>query len=413
MSYNNDPFNSYNDSFDDGFGGSKSLSTTSSRNRKRKKKQKMMVVIIAIVLVVALVGVGAFFFLNRDAGSGDDPGFEPVKTEDNGSVVTGGSGRNAMDTPDLADYVAERTVTVKVTGAGFTATGSGFFIDDNGTIVTNFHVIDGAESMEVAVADGGSYTVEKVIDFDIHHDVAIIQVDLSGNPYLEIAQEEVRTGEQVYAIGSSLGILDGTFSDGIVSNTNRNWGVMQCIQTTAPITNGNSGGPLVNVYGEVVGINTWGYSSGQNLNFAVRIDTLDMLAKDKNFNMSQYREWYRKETMRSYMAYNYASKKYEQTMINTYQYITGQDCAYSALNWDLKNMVQGYDEDYGIFLYAYNAENFDQYTDYLNNTGFEYIDSGEDRSGTLYLYYNDHTGYYVKFCVTYDDALLILEAYCQ
>ena len=88
-----------------------------------------------------------------------------------------------MNPADLAEYVSERTVTINVEGEnGYSSVGSGFFIDDQGTLVTCYHVIDAAESISVHVSDGGNYDVSKIVDFSVLHDIAILTVDRTGNP---------------------------------------------------------------------------------------------------------------------------------------------------------------------------------------------------------------------------------------
>ena len=168
-------------------------------------------------------------------------------------------------------------VTVIEPGGDFYHIGSGFFIDDQGTMVTNYHVIDGTITGEVTTKDGSSYDIVAVKDYDEGLDLAILEVDITGNPFLRISDEDVVTGETVYAMGSSQG-LTGTFSDGIVSTASRDMEGVHCIQITAPISQGNSGGPLVNIYGEVVGINSMSLVDGQNLNFAIDVDELDKLS---------------------------------------------------------------------------------------------------------------------------------------
>lgn len=154
--------------------------------------------------------------------------------------------------------------------------GSGFFIDDEGTMLTNYHVMEGAHSAEVTTADGVKHSVESVLGFDPAIDLAMIRVDVTDNTFLMLSEERVRTGETVYAIGSSLG-LTSTFSDGIVSTASRDYDGVRYIQTTAPISHGNSGGPLVNTHGWVVGINTMSAAEGQNLNFALDIQEVENL----------------------------------------------------------------------------------------------------------------------------------------
>ena len=98
--------------------------------------------------------------------------------------------------------------------------GSGFFIDDQGTLVTNYHVIDESISGEIALLDGSKCDIVAVLGYDPVLDVAILKADISGNPYLRLAENGVTTGETIYALGSSEG-LTSTFSTGIVSASAR------------------------------------------------------------------------------------------------------------------------------------------------------------------------------------------------
>lgn len=165
--------------------------------------------------------------------------------------------------------------------------GTGFFINDHGEIVTNYHVIDGASTATVITLDGKTHQIEKVIDFSSDIDIALLSINLQGNAWLEAETTDVKTGDPVYALGSSLG-LTNTFSDGIVSFANHEENGVKYIQTTAPISSGNSGGPLVNSFGKVVGINTWGYQNGQNINFAIAISELEKLNDPKNLPVSYF-----------------------------------------------------------------------------------------------------------------------------
>ncbi|MBQ9748266.1 MAG: trypsin-like peptidase domain-containing protein [Clostridia bacterium] len=161
--------------------------------------------------------------------------------------------------------------------------GSGFFIDEDGLLITNYHVIEDAREIEVKLSDETVYTVTRVVGYDKEMDIAILKADTKGKKvaYLEISSALPTVGEAVYAIGSSLG-LTGTFSSGIVSYVNRTVdgaeGV-KFIQTTTPISSGNSGGPLVNEKGYVIGINSASYTEGQNLNLAIEISQYKTLNK--------------------------------------------------------------------------------------------------------------------------------------
>lgn len=299
--------------------------------------------------------------------------------------------RKQMDVTDLAEYAQARTVTITAEGAGV---GTGFFIDDEGTVVTCYHVIDGATGISVKAMDEASYEVKSIVDFNETQDIAVLKVDIAGNDYFKLCQEAPKTGENVYAIGSSLGELEGTFSDGIVSTVSRKIGQINCVQTTAPISSGNSGGPLVNVYGEVIGINAFSYTSGENLNLAVEIGTLEQLAMDKNWSISQFKEWYDKETHRSYFIYSVTEDEFVRSTVHTYQTVTGRECVVSTDGFEEIDLIlgdTGYKEGCLVYFYEYHVDEFDAYTQYLNSIGYEYDSREEYDGGTSYFYINEFT----------------------
>jgi 2-alkenal reductase len=146
--------------------------------------------------------------------------------------------------------------------------GSGFFADELGHVITNAHVVDGAQELSVVLQDGTQVPAE-LIGADDLVDVAIIQVDLpSGTTVPGIAafgnSDALRPGEEVVAIGNALGEFPNTVSEGTVNGTDRAFpgmgGLSTYVQHDAEIWHGNSGGPLLNLRGEVVGINTAGIS---------------------------------------------------------------------------------------------------------------------------------------------------------
>ena len=148
--------------------------------------------------------------------------------------------------------------------------GSGFFADELGHVITNAHVVDGAKELKVILQDGTQAPAE-LIGADSLVDVAVIQVDLpSGTSIPGIAafgdSDALRSGEEVVAIGNALGEFPNTVSQGTVNGTDRSFpgvGVPSTfVQHDAEIWHGNSGGPLLNLRGEVVGINTAGISDG-------------------------------------------------------------------------------------------------------------------------------------------------------
>jgi serine protease Do len=153
--------------------------------------------------------------------------------------------------------------------------GSGFIIDRDGYIVTNNHVVDGADTINVVLKDETEYPA-KVIGRDPLTDIALIKIDANGNlPTVALgSSDDLKVGEWVTAIGSPFG-LQYTVTAGIVSAKGRAIGsgpYDDFIQTDASINPGNSGGPLINMNGEVVGINTMIIAGGQGIGFAIPID---------------------------------------------------------------------------------------------------------------------------------------------
>lgn len=150
-------------------------------------------------------------------------------------------------------------VAEQITGA---AVGTGVIMSADGYIITNAHVLAGADSCWIALDTGKTYDA-RLVGYDADEDIAVLRaVDAQDLPVAEFGDSEmVAVGDDVYAIGNPLGIeLRGTLTDGIISAINRDVMIdgitLTVLQTTAEMNNGNSGGPLINRYGQVVGINT-------------------------------------------------------------------------------------------------------------------------------------------------------------
>jgi S1-C subfamily serine protease len=175
-------------------------------------------------------------------------------------------------------------------------TGSGFIVDEAGHVITNAHVVAGAEELTVALADGTEVPAT-LVGSDALLDVAILELDLpAGESVPSIVtfgdSSSLRSGEQVVAIGNALGSFPNTVSEGTVNATDRSFpsegGLTTWIQHDAEIWHGNSGGPLLNLRGEVVGINTAGIGSGMmgadsgsaDMAFAVEGNTVCQAAAD-------------------------------------------------------------------------------------------------------------------------------------
>jgi len=155
-----------------------------------------------------------------------------------------------------------------------TGQGSGFFISPDGYAVTNNHVVDGADKVEVTTDDGKTYSA-KVIGTDARTDVALIKVEGGSNfPFAKLSESKPRIGDWVLAVGNPFG-LGGTVTAGIVSASGRDIGngpYDDFIQIDAPVNKGNSGGPAFNTEGEVMGVNTAIYSpSGGSVGIAFSI----------------------------------------------------------------------------------------------------------------------------------------------
>ena len=153
--------------------------------------------------------------------------------------------------------------------------GSGFIVSSDGIVLTNAHVVDGADEVIVTLTDKREFKA-KIIGIDTRTDVAVVKIEGSGFPSVKIGDvTKLRPGEWVMAIGSPFG-LDNTVTAGIVSAKQRETGdFLQLIQTDVAINPGNSGGPLLNLRGEVIGINSQIYSrSGgyMGISFAIPID---------------------------------------------------------------------------------------------------------------------------------------------
>src|SRR5262249_10229246 len=157
--------------------------------------------------------------------------------------------------------------------------GSGFIIDRDGHILTNYHVIADARQVEVTLHNRKKYHA-RLVGSDRSHDLAIIQIKAPDlNPMTLGDSKGLQVGQKVYAIGNPFG-LSGTLTSGIVSSIRQvqepdGVTIQEAIQTDAAINPGNSGGPLLNSHGEVIGINTMiASNSGQNagIGFAIPIN---------------------------------------------------------------------------------------------------------------------------------------------
>ena len=278
--------------------------------RKEKKSRKGAV---ALVLCCALVGGGCGVggaFLGNSLASRNQP--TTVYSDGVSTIMKGVRETSTLQVQQIDSseeltgaevYAANVNSTVGIvtslvttnfwgqqtTGA---AAGSGFVFSDDGYILTNYHVVEGATSITVSTYDGTSYDA-KLIGYDESNDVAVLKIDATGlTPVVIGDSDKLNVGDNVVAIGNPLGELTFSETSGIVSALNRevtmsNNTTMDLIQTDCAINSGNSGGALFNMHGEVVGITNAKYSSSSsssgasidNIGFAIPINQVYGIVK--------------------------------------------------------------------------------------------------------------------------------------
>ena len=237
------------------------------------KKQR----IISIIAILTMAIVLSFVFVACNKTDGKDPGdkdlIEPPKKELSASEIY------RQVNPSVAFVLIENL-------SGYSS-GSGFFIDSNGTLITNYHVIDDGLSGAIQLYDGTVATIDSVIGYDKNLDIAILSTSAKNTSPVKIADSIIQVGETVYAIGYpeafKLGFSSSTFTSGMVS-MNRSIEGYSYIQSTVNITHGNSGGALINKYGEVVGITTSGitYANIDYMNLSIPIQRIDTVSRTAN-----------------------------------------------------------------------------------------------------------------------------------
>lgn len=267
--------------------------TNSSRPRRDRRLAGVLAATVlsasvaSVATVGVLVGTGVV-----DGGSGVD-----ATTAGIVNTATPAPSARTITGSDAVVAVAEAaspavvTITVESAGSGgfgpmsmpSTGVGSGFVFDADGLILTNEHVVEGDGSITVTFQDGTELT-GTVVATDTEHDLAVVQVDATGLPTLEIGDSSaLQVGQLVVAIGSPLGTFTETVTSGILSATGRTIEVGDgfsrrtttmtgLLQTDAAINSGNSGGPLLDSSGAVIGVNVAVATSAQGIGFAVPID---------------------------------------------------------------------------------------------------------------------------------------------
>ena len=265
--------------------------------KKGGKKNSAALKMTALALSCALLGgaAGAGVMWAAGGSSGNTAEVQVSSREPVEVKQVAVDGQTKMT--DAENYAANVNSVVSINCSATTnyfgqtvenaSSGSGFVLTEDGYIVTNHHVIDGATSVKVTLYSGETYDAT-VIGSDEDYDIAVIKINATGLQAVTVGDSDsLNVGDHVLAVGNPLGELTFSMSGGMVSSVNRPINVdgtpFNMIQTDASINPGNSGGPLFNEYGEVVGIVSAKYSSYSNetvegLGFAIPInDVMSML----------------------------------------------------------------------------------------------------------------------------------------
>ena len=270
----------------------------------RRNRRKGLWIFLACLLVIA-AAAGAAWLWNRSQPprrDGFDYYYDEWESQEYREIIIPthpyGQGAVLAVEPDHGPELTAQEVYRRVNPSVVTVVaqlkdgaslGTGVIFTEDGYILTNYHVLEGGSDCTIYLENDHSYAA-KYVAGDADSDLAVLKTDLTGLPAAQFGDSEKLTvGDKVYAIGNPLGYeLRGTLTDGIVSAINRDVWVdgrtMTLIQTNAALNSGNSGGPLINQYGQVVGINTIkmssSYSNIEGLGFAIPSSTIRRLVND-------------------------------------------------------------------------------------------------------------------------------------
>ena len=244
-----------------------------------KTASNILIAVVAAVLAAALcLGLGYGALTSGLITLPTSNSLSNVSSNKSGSGSATAKSGEAPDWQTVASDVSGSVVSIQTALSNGTAKGSGAIIDTEGHIITNNHVISGAQQIQVTLANGNMYSAT-LVGTDTTTDLAVIKLD---NPPSDLKavkfadSDKLAVGENVMAIGNPLGEqLRWTMTNGIISAINRdmvyNGHSMTLLQTNAAINEGNSGGPLINMYGQVIGItNMKALSTGvEGIGFAI------------------------------------------------------------------------------------------------------------------------------------------------
>ena len=274
----------------------------------KQKKKRTWPKVVALCLVCAILGcaggaaVSGYFLHQRQVAENTTTLYESNRVPTQVEVVKANTGKQLSLEEIYASWVnstvgiSTEIVTTNLFGqpvSAGAAAGSGFVISEDGYIVTNYHVIEGASTIKVTFFDGTVYDAT-LIGGEQSNDIAVLKIEAEGlTPVIIGNSDDLHVGQTVTAIGNPLGELTFSQSAGIVSAKDREITLsdgltINMIQTDCTINSGNSGGPLFNIYGEVVGITSAKYSNNgsyseatiEGIGFAIPMNDVVSLIKD-------------------------------------------------------------------------------------------------------------------------------------
>ena len=271
---------------------------------KPVKKNRVGMKLTALALCCALLGGavgGGIVWGVSNSGEEDSTTINVSDRTVSQVAVNKVDGQTEMSDAEVYAANVNSVVSINVTGtSGYNwfgqpvqtaSAGSGFILTSDGYIVTNYHVVGDAQTIQVTLYSGDTYDAQYV-GGDEDYDIAVIKIEATGLQAVTLGNsEELNVGDHVLAIGNPLGELTFSMSGGMVSSVNRTINVdgtpFNMIQTDTSINPGNSGGPLLNSYGEVVGIVSAKYSStgsngetAEGLGFAIPINDVSSMIQD-------------------------------------------------------------------------------------------------------------------------------------
>ena len=281
---------------------------------KKKKGSSTAVVVLSVSLVMSLLLFASgciFVYFQYMRPTVDIPTNTPVietgKPTESETQNTTNPLQPTIQSPLTGDVLSTEEINEKVGPATVSilaevsvdsffgtqtgdASGSGFIISSDGYIVTNNHVITGqtsqySKNIRVRIPGYPDEIPATLVGSDATTDIAVLKVELSNLPYVELGNSsELRVGERAVVIGNPLGSFEGTVTQGVISATERLLTIenksYNLLQTDASINSGNSGGPLLNSRGQVVGVTNAKISSAEGIGFAIPIDDVKPVIKD-------------------------------------------------------------------------------------------------------------------------------------